>query len=191
MAEHIAHGYINISEAMDPSTPRNRGFDLIDEGHEIHLKEEAQHMHVEFGMDGDMRDIDHDVEHVYLLVVTTSPDPIAMSLKVHDLGFTGPWQEFVAFVILVIVFSMIVFEIVHHTLAAMFGSYLVLVMLAVQHRMPEISEVIAWMDHGTLALLWGMMIIVGVVAKTGVFEYMAVRLYKLSGGKPFVLLILV
>ena len=47
------------------------------------------------------------------------------------------------------------------------------------------------MDHGTLALLWGMMIIVGVVAKTGVFEYMAVRLYQYSGGEPFKLLVMI
>ena len=72
----------------------------------------------------------------------------------------------------------------------MFGSYLVLVVLAIQHRMPEIGEVVAWMDHGTLALLWGMMIIVGVVAKTGVFEYTAVRLYQKSGGDPWKLLVM-
>jgi Na+/H+ antiporter NhaD/arsenite permease-like protein len=191
VAEHIAHGFINISHAMDPSTPRNRGVDIVDEGHLIKMKPEAQRMHVEFGMDGDMRDIDHEVEHVYLLVVTSSPDPIAMSLEVHDLGYTGPLQEWIALMILVIVFGMIVLEIVHHTLAAMFGSYMVLCVLAVQHRMPEISEVVGWMDHGTLALLWGMMIIVGVVAKTGVFEYMAVRLYKMSGGDPFRLLLLI
>ena len=125
-----------------------------------------------------------------LLVITSSVDPIAMTLQVNDLGFIGPMQEFVAFVILVCVFSMIVFEVVHHTLAAMIGSFIVLLVLALQHRMPEIGEVIGWMDHGTLALLWGMMIIVGVTAKTGVFEFVAVRLYKVSDGKPFYLLFL-
>ena len=90
-----------------------------------------------------------------------------------------------------VVFAIIVFEVVHHTLAAMFGSYIVLCVLAVQHRMPTISEAVMWMDHGTLALLWGMMVIVGVTAKTGVFEYTAVRLYKQSGGQPFKLLVLI
>jgi hypothetical protein len=195
VAEQIAYGHVggrplNMSVILDPRTPRNQGAQPVDQGQMITLRDEAQMMHVEFGMDGDMRDINHDVEHVYLLVVTDSIDPIAMTLQVHDLGFLGPQQEIVAFIILFCVFSMIVFEIVHHTLASMIGSTVVIIVLAMQHRMPEIGEVISWMDHGTLALLWGMMIIVGVTAKTGVFEYMAVRLYKLSGGKPFLLLFL-
>ena len=111
VAEAIAHGVINVSYASEPTTPRSEGFDLIDEGHEIRLGHEAQRMHVEFGMDGDMRNIDHETEHVYLLVVTTSPDPIAMSLEVHDLGITGPAQEILALVILICVFTMIVFEV--------------------------------------------------------------------------------
>lgn len=195
VAEQIAYGHIrgqplNMSVILDPRTPRAQGAQLVDEGQQITLRDESQMMHVEFGMDGDMRDINHDVEHVYLLVVTDSLDPIAMTLQVHDLGFLGPHQEVVAFVILFIVFGMIVFEVVHHTLASMIGSTLVIIVLSLQHRMPEIGEVISWMDHGTLALLWGMMIIVGVTAKTGVFEYTAVRLYKVSGGKPFLLLFL-
>lgn len=195
VAEQIAYGHVagrplNMSSILDPSTPRSQGAQMVDEGQEITLRDEAQLMHVEFGMDGDMRDINHDIEHVYLLVITSSIDPIAMTLQVHDLGFLGPMQEAVAFVILVCVFVMIVFEVVHHTLASMIGATIVVIVLAMQHRMPEIGEVISWMDHGTLALLWGMMIIVGVTAKTGVFEYMAVRLYKVSGGKPFLLLFL-
>jgi hypothetical protein len=195
VAEQIAYGHIgnvpvNMSVILDPSTPRNQGAQLVDQGQEITLRDEAQVMHVEFGMEGDMRDINHDVENVYLLVITDSVDPIAMTLQVHDLGFLGPAQEFIAFVILFCIFGMIVFEVVHHTLASMIGSFVVLLVLAIQHRMPDIGEVVSWMDHGTLALLWGMMIIVGVTAKTGVFEYMAVRLYKVSGGKPPVLLVL-
>ena len=38
-----------------------------------------------------------------------------------------------------------------------------------------------WMDHGTLALLWGMMIIVSLLARTGVFEFVSVRLIEASG----------
>ena len=131
---------------------------------------------------------DTSCELVYVMVTTTSRDPIGMEIKVNDLGFTGPWQEGLALLILVCVFAMIVFEVVHHTLAAMIGSYIVLLILAAQHRMPDIAEVVSFMDHGTLALLWGMMIIVGVTAKTGVFEFMAVRLYEVSGGSPFKLL---
>lgn len=39
-----------------------------------------------------------------------------------------------------------------------------------------------WMDHGTLGLLWGMMLIVGITMRTGVFEWLGVMACKLSGG---------
>ena len=41
----------------------------------------------------------------------------------------------------------------------------------------------AWMDHGTLGLLWGMMLIVGITMRTGVFEWTGVLACKLSGGE--------
>lgn len=40
-----------------------------------------------------------------------------------------------------------------------------------------------WMDHGTLGLLWGMMLIVGITMRTGVFEWTGVQACKLSKGE--------
>ena len=189
VAEKLAMGNLTAAEALLPTTPRDRGVGIIDESEgPIRVKDDIQTQFLSFPMEGNMAGIDEIEERVYLFVVTNSQDPIGMAVKVNDLGWTGPAEEFLAFCILVCVFAMIVFEVVHHTLAAMIGSYVVLLVLAMQHRMPDIAEVVSFMDHGTLALLWGMMIIVGVTAKTGVFEWMAVRLYVVSGGEPFKLL---
>lgn len=46
------------------AAPRDAGVQLVDEGQTINIKDEAQVMHVEFGMDGDMRNINHDIENV-------------------------------------------------------------------------------------------------------------------------------
>lgn len=51
----------------------------------------------------------------------------------------------------------------------------------------------AWrehMDYNTLGLLIGMMITVGVIKKTGLLQYMAIKLTKISGGNFFVLFVL-
>lgn len=40
------------------------------------------------------------------------------------------------------------------------------------------SEVISWIDVDSLLLLFSMMIVVAIVASTGVFDYMAVYAYK-------------
>eukprot|EP01050_Picozoa_sp_SAG11_P010345 SAG11_NODE_1031_length_6111_cov_2.587159_6_plen_150_part_00 len=73
-------------------------------------------------------------EKIYLLFTTTSPVPVPLSVQVHDLGPLGAVQEVVAVVILMCTFAMIVFEVMHHALVAMFGSYVVLLCLAVQVR---------------------------------------------------------
>src|SRR5688572_4345284 len=45
-------------------------------------------------------------------------------------------------------------------------------------------------DWGTLGLLVGMMIIVGLTERTGVFTYLALRVAQLSRGRPFRLVFL-
>ncbi len=45
-------------------------------------------------------------------------------------------------------------------------------------------------DWDVLALLLGMMVIVGVIRRTGVFEYVAIRSAKLARGRPFRVLVL-
>jgi hypothetical protein len=43
------------------------------------------------------------------------------------------------------------------------GAAAVLFVLALEHRLPNVYTIMGWMDHGTLALLWGMMIIVSLL----------------------------
>eukprot|EP00282_Hemiselmis_andersenii_P008207 CAMPEP_0114164598 /NCGR_PEP_ID=MMETSP0043_2-20121206/30753_1 /TAXON_ID=464988 /ORGANISM="Hemiselmis andersenii, Strain CCMP644" /LENGTH=410 /DNA_ID=CAMNT_0001261269 /DNA_START=156 /DNA_END=1388 /DNA_ORIENTATION=- len=62
--------------------------------------------------------------------------------------------------------------------------------LALQNRAPSLTTVVGWMDHGTLGLLWGMMVIVGITMRTGVFEWMGVLACRLSGGSKYRLCLL-
>ena len=90
-------------------------------------------------------------------------------------------QHWIALALLIIVFALIITEVVHRTLIAFMGAAAVLFLLALEHRLPSVYEIMQWMDHGTLALLWGMMIIVALLARSGVFEYSSVRLIEYSG----------
>jgi len=42
--------------------------------------------------------------------------------------------------------------------------------------------VVSWIDYETVSLLFGMMVIVGVLTDTGFFEWAAVRAYKMANG---------
>ena len=47
---------------------------------------------------------------------------------------------------------------------------------------PDLGTVVTWIDEETIGLLIGMMVIVDILGKTGVFEWAAVQAYALSGG---------
>lgn len=47
---------------------------------------------------------------------------------------------------------------------------------------PSLDTIISWIEWKTLALLFGMMILVAIFAKSGFFDYVALKAYKLSRG---------
>ena len=114
-------------------------------------------------------------------VESDCPQPVGISLTVRNIGPVGSVQEWVALSLLIIVFALIILEVVHRTLIAFMGAAAVLFILALEHRLPSVYTIMGWMDHGTLALLWGMMIIVSLLARSGVFEFVSVRLIEASG----------
>ena len=109
------------------------------------------------------------------------PVPLGISVEALSIGPVGVSQHWIALALLILVFALIITEVVHRTLIAFMGAAAVLFLLALEHRLPSVYEIMQWMDHGTLALLWGMMIIVALLARSGVFEYSSVRLIEASG----------
>ncbi|ELK16843.1 P protein [Pteropus alecto] len=65
-------------------------------------------------------------------------------------------QVTAAAAILAGVYALIIFEIVHRTLAAMLGALAALAVLAVMGDRPSLARVVEWIDFETLALLFGM-----------------------------------
>ena len=80
---------------------------------------------------------------------------------------------------------LIAFEWVHRTKVALVGAAL-MVMLGVLDQDSAIDAV----DWATLALLTGMMVIVGLTDRTGVFTYLALRVAQLSAGSALRLVFL-
>ncbi|MGB1818957.1 MAG: SLC13 family permease, partial [Candidatus Poseidoniaceae archaeon] len=85
----------------------------------------------------------------------------------------------VGLLILIGVYALIVTEVVHRTLAAALGG--LIAVGALQYYTGEslsLAMVTTMIDWETIGLLLGMMIMVGVLSHTGVFEYFAVEAYK-------------
>ena len=89
-------------------------------------------------------------------------------------------------------YALIIFEWVHRTLAAALGG--LLAVLALNYYAIEdtftLAEVTTMIDWETIGLLLGMMVMVGILSNTGVFEYFAVLSYKKSGGSIWTLVVI-
>ncbi|KYN27724.1 P protein [Trachymyrmex cornetzi] len=71
----------------------------------------------------------------------------------------------------------------HRAIAAMLASTMSVATLAVLNERPSMSELISWIDMDTLLLLFSMMVLVAIIAETGVFDWLAVYAYKITGGR--------
>ena len=115
---------------------------------------------------------------------------IDLGIKIRD-GLESQ-AVYVGLGILVAVYVLIIFETVHRTLAAAVGGLVAL--FALNHYKVgdtlTLAEVTTLIDWETIGLLLGMMVMVGILSNTGVFEYFAVLSYKKSGGSIWTLVVI-
>lgn len=84
-----------------------------------------------------------------------------------------------AILIFFLVMTMIVSERVHRTAASILGAVLLFVT-----GILNVETAAGYIDVNTIGVLVGMMLFVAVVKKSGIFEYLAVKAAKASGGNP-------
>ena len=122
----------------------------------------------------------------YLLLLLTVLLPSVMAASSTSGIWEPPempsWAVPASFAILIAVYTLIIFEVVHRALAAALGGIAAVVTLHVVGDGPDLGTIVTWIDEETIGLLIGMMVIVDILGKTGVFEWAAVQAYALSGG---------
>lgn len=87
-------------------------------------------------------------------------------------------------IIFVAALVLILTERVHRTIVAMVGA-VAMVALGMVRGFYSQEEALAAVDFNTLGLLFGMMVMVSILGKTGFFEYLAIVTAKRSGGSPW------
>ncbi|TGE35443.1 hypothetical protein E4K67_25200 [Desulfosporosinus fructosivorans] len=93
-------------------------------------------------------------------------------------------QAYIAIVVFLIVYALILSEKIHRAIAALLGGML-LILLGVVSQETAIHHI----DWNTLGLLVGMMIVVGITRRTGVFEYLGLKAVRVAKGEPIMILI--
>ncbi|KAH9637594.1 hypothetical protein HF086_014758 [Spodoptera exigua] len=75
------------------------------------------------------------------------------------------------------------YQVINRTMAAVLLSTSSLAALSIAGERPSVPEIISWLDVETLLLLFSMMVLVAILAETGVFDYYAVLTFQLARGK--------
>eukprot|EP00727_Mastigamoeba_balamuthi_P000859 m51a1_g10770 putative Na+/H+ antiporter NhaD type (610) ;mRNA; r:40312-42325 len=113
---------------------------------------------------------------------STSPRVLVLPALVQTAGLLGPAQVWVALALLVVTYLLMALETAHRTIVACGGVLATFVFLACSAKFPDIHAAAAWIDAGTILLLWSMMTIVSVLTPTGIFEFLAALCVRWSGG---------
>ncbi len=97
----------------------------------------------------------------------------------------------ISLIVLVGIFLLISFDVLHRTVASIIGASLLLFVsytlgtLSENYFVISFDQAIQAIDFNVIFLLMSMMIIVGVMKKTGVFQWLAYKSYALSKGNVF------
>jgi Na+/H+ antiporter NhaD/arsenite permease-like protein len=106
------------------------------------------------------------------------------------------WIQTISIVIFVATFVLMVLEKLHRTTVALFGAAAMIVthgLIAYFYPGEDLFTPglgFDSIDFNTLGLLFGMMVIVGVIAETGFFDFVAVRMTKIAGGDYWMLMLM-
>lgn len=90
--------------------------------------------------------------------------------------------------VLFLFYILLIYEIVGRAFAAMLSSTVAIALLSVLDDRPLMSDIVQWMNCETLLLLFSIMILVGFLNETGVFNYIAVYAFKMSNGRVWPLI---
>jgi len=103
---------------------------------------------------------------------------------------------YISAIVLILIYILISFEILHRTLAALLGaSVLLFVSYVFGHYNVDFfilsfENAKNYIDFNVIYLLMGMMLIVGVMKRTGVFQWMAFKSYQMAKGDVWKLVII-
>ncbi len=104
----------------------------------------------------------------------------------HHVAEASTAQIYIAVIIFLVTYAIIITEKINRAVIALLGAIL-MIGFGIVDLDAAFTHHIEW---GTITLLIGMMILVGITNKTGVFQYAAVKAAKMAGGEPIRILLM-
>jgi len=150
---------------------------------------------------GDLTDLRLEMSHHHFQTVSwdaTVEELAALregtALRVPDFEMerritVGFWAATLVFIA---VLALIITERLHSTIAALLGAGLLLIisLMGDQLYIFDFERAIGYVDFNVIFLVMGMMIIVGTIEHTGIFQWIAYQAYRISRGKIWLLAVI-
>ena len=121
---------------------------------------------------------------ILLVMLFTLPEYVGLELTITMMATLG---------VLIGMYVILITEVVHRTALALFGALVMLIILFSTGTLDphdSVDFVIGAIDFNTIGLLLGMMVIVGILGETGIFQYIGIKAAKISKGNVWKLMIL-
>jgi Na+/H+ antiporter NhaD/arsenite permease-like protein len=118
------------------------------------------------------------------VMLFTLPEYVGLELTITMMATLG---------VLIGMYVILITEVVHRTALALFGALVMLIILFSTGALDphdSVDFVIGSIDFNTIGLLLGMMVIVGILGETGIFQYIGIKAAKISKGNVWKLLVL-
>ncbi|XP_063392474.1 P protein-like [Cydia fagiglandana] len=128
--------------------------------------------------------------HCALRVRTDARAAVAFTYSYMENPVDDTTGVIYALVLLLGLYILIIFEIINRTMAAVLVSTMSLAALAMVGERPTVPEIVSWLDIETLLLLFSMMLLVAIMAETGVFDFLAVFTFEVTKGNLWPLIYL-
>jgi Na+/H+ antiporter NhaD/arsenite permease-like protein len=104
----------------------------------------------------------------------------------HTVHEVANWQYYTAIAVFLVAYAIIISEKINRAVIALLGA-VIMVMIGVVDLEAAYKIHIEW---ETITLLIGMMILVNITSKSGVFEYAAIKSAKMAKGNPILILVI-
>ncbi|XP_030561523.1 P protein-like [Drosophila novamexicana] len=138
-----------------------------------------------FGRSAQMRS---DFSNLQVSLLNLHKDPMALYLTINANPMNANVGVVCGILLLIFLYVLIIWDITDRTLAALLVATAAIGVLSMLDAKPELSTIVSWIDMETLMLLFAMMIMVSMLAETGVFDFLSVYAYQMSKGNVWMLL---
>jgi len=121
---------------------------------------------------------------VILAMLFTLPEYVGLELTLTMMATLA---------VLLGMYVILITEVIHRTAIALFGALVMLIVLfmtGVVDPHDSVDFVIGAIDFNTIGLLLGMMVIVGILGETGIFQYIGIKAAKISNGNVWKLMVI-